>query len=167
MKRETVIIAALGILTLAGCNNNHRSQVRKFKQTAEKTNRSCPTRMNETITLDSTCYNEKDNSVSYFYSVTGELDNATYMNTHSAATAKYFQLRPLTENIYSKFNRIFVCQLWYLKIIPNHTSIFRTRRKSTNQTYYKYANHPLSMLHHLCIFKLVTHKSKKRNRYHL
>ena len=54
MKRETVIIAALGILTLAGCNNNHRSQVRKFKQTAEKTNRSCPTRMNETITLDST-----------------------------------------------------------------------------------------------------------------
>ena len=80
MKRETVIIAALGILTLAGCNNNHRSQVRKFKQTAEKTNRSCPTRMNETITLDSTRYNEKDNSVSYFYSVTGELDNATYMN---------------------------------------------------------------------------------------
>jgi len=85
MKRETVIIAALGILTLAGCNNNHRSQVRKFKQTAEKTNRSCPTRMNETITLDSTRYNEKDNSVSYFYSVTGELDNATYMNTHYAA----------------------------------------------------------------------------------
>ena len=86
MKRETVIIAALGILTLAGCNNNHRSQVRKFKQTAEKTNRSCPTRMNETITLDSTCYNEKDNSVSYFYSVTGELDNATYMNTGRKST---------------------------------------------------------------------------------
>ena len=91
MKRETVIIAALGILTLAGCNNNHRSQVRKFKQTAEKTNRSCPTRMNETITLDSTCYNEKDNSVSYFYSVTGELDNATYMNTHYAAFKQALQ----------------------------------------------------------------------------
>ena len=85
MKRETVIIAALGILTLAGCNNNHRSQVRKFKQTAEKTNRSCPTRMNET------CYNEKDNSVSYFYSVTGELDNATYMNTHYAAFKQALQ----------------------------------------------------------------------------
>ena len=91
MKRETVIIAALGILTLAGCNNNHRSQVRKFKQTAEKTNRSCPTRMNETITLDSTRYNEKDNSVSYFYSVTGELDNATYMNTHYAAFKQALQ----------------------------------------------------------------------------
>ncbi len=51
-----IIIAALGFLTLAGCNNNHHSQVRKFKQTAEKTNRSCPTRMNETITLDSTRY---------------------------------------------------------------------------------------------------------------
>lgn len=91
MKRETVIIAALGILTLAGCNNNHRSQVRKFKQTAEKTNRSCPTRMNETITLDSTRYNEKDNSVSYFYSVTGELNNATYMNTHYAAFKQALQ----------------------------------------------------------------------------
>ena len=57
-----IIIAALGFLTLAGCNNNHHSQVRKFKQTAEKTNRSCPTRMNETITLDSTRYDEKDNA---------------------------------------------------------------------------------------------------------
>lgn len=91
MKRETIIIAALGFLTLAGCNNNHHSQVRKFKQTAEKTNRSCPTRMNETITLDSTRYNEKDNAVSYFYSVTGELDNAIYMNTHYATFKQALQ----------------------------------------------------------------------------
>ena len=76
MKRETIIIAALGFLTLAGCNNNHHSQVRKFKQTAEKTNRSCPTRMNETITLDS---------------VTGELDNAIYMNTHYATFKQALQ----------------------------------------------------------------------------
>ena len=47
--------------------------------------------MNETITLDSTCYNEKDNSVSYFYSGTGELDNATYMNTHYAAFKQALQ----------------------------------------------------------------------------
>lgn len=91
MKRETIIIAALGFLTLAGCNNNHHSQVRKFKQTAEKTNRSCPTRMNETITLDSTRYDEKDNAVSYFYSVTGELDNAIYMNTHYATFKQALQ----------------------------------------------------------------------------
>ena len=58
MKRETVIIAALGILTLAGCNNNHRSQVRKFKQTADKSNRYCLSLLNETITLVITCYNE-------------------------------------------------------------------------------------------------------------
>ena len=86
-----IIIAALGFLTLAGCNNNHHSQVRKFKQTAEKTNRSCPTRMNETITLDSTRYDEKDNAVSYFYSVTGELDNAIYMNTHYATFKQALQ----------------------------------------------------------------------------
>ncbi len=86
-----ILIAALSIFALAGCENSHRSQIRKFKQTAEKTNRSCPTRMNETITLDSTCYNEKDNSVSYFYSVTGELDNATYMNTHYATFKQALQ----------------------------------------------------------------------------
>lgn len=38
--------------------------------------------MNEMIILDSICYNEKDNSVSYFYSVIGELDNVIYMNIY-------------------------------------------------------------------------------------
>lgn len=90
MKKGIVTIAFLGFLTLSGCHNN-RSQVRKFKQMAEKTNQSCPTRMSETVTLDSTTYNEKDNKVSYFYSVTGELDNLTYMNTHYATFKQALQ----------------------------------------------------------------------------
>lgn len=90
MKKGIVILAVLGVLSLAGCENN-RSQVRKFKQLAEKTNQSCPTRMNETITLDSTNYNEKNNTVSYFYSVTGELDSPTYMNTHYATFKQALQ----------------------------------------------------------------------------
>lgn len=85
MKRRTILIAVLGLLALTGCNDNrHRSQVRKFRQMAEKTNQSCPTRLNETVTLDSTRYDEKENTVSYFYSVTGELDNAAYMNSRYA-----------------------------------------------------------------------------------
>lgn len=83
MKKGLIIIAVSGLLALAGCNNNN-SQARKFKQMAEKTNKACPTRMSETITLDSTNYNEKKNMVSYFYSVTGELDNPTYMNNNYA-----------------------------------------------------------------------------------
>lgn len=81
MKKGLIIIVVSGLFALAGCHNNN-SQVRKFRQMAEKTNKACPTRMSETITLDSTNYNEKTNTVSYFYSVTGELDNPVYMNNH-------------------------------------------------------------------------------------
>lgn len=47
--------------------------------------------MTETITLDSTRYDEKTNTVSYFYSVTGELDNATYMDSHYATFKQALQ----------------------------------------------------------------------------
>lgn len=90
MKKGIVTIAVLGLFTLSGCHNN-RSQVRKFQQMAEKTNQSCPTRMNETITLDSTSYSERNNTVSYFYSVTGELDNPTYMNANYATFKQALQ----------------------------------------------------------------------------
>lgn len=83
MKKRFIIIAISGLFTLSGCHNSS-SQARKFKQMAEKVNKDCPTRMSETITLDSTNYNEKKNIVSYFYSVTGELDNPNYMNTNYA-----------------------------------------------------------------------------------
>lgn len=82
MRKKTVIVAVLGIFALVGCDNTHRSQLRKFKQMAEQTNKSCPIRMNETVTLDSTLYCEKHNEVRYYYSVKGELDDAVYMNTH-------------------------------------------------------------------------------------
>lgn len=90
MKKGLIIIAVSGLLALAGCNNSN-SQARKFKQMAEKTNKACPTRMSETITLDSTNYNEKKNMVSYFYSVTGELDNPTYMNNNYATFKQALQ----------------------------------------------------------------------------
>lgn len=90
MKKGLIIIAVSGLFALAGCNNSN-SQARKFKQMAEKTNKACPTRMSETITLDSTNYNEKKNMVSYFYSVTGELDNPTYMNNNYATFKQALQ----------------------------------------------------------------------------
>lgn len=90
MRKGIITITVLSIFTLAGCDNN-RSQIRKFKQIAEKTNQSCPTRMNETVTLDSTRYDEQTNTVSYFYNVTGELDNANYMDTHYATFKQALQ----------------------------------------------------------------------------
>ena len=91
MRKGIIITVALGFITLGGCDSQSRSQIRKFKQIAEKTNQSCPTRMNETITLDSTRYDEQTNTVSYFYNVTGELDSPTYMNTHYATFKQALQ----------------------------------------------------------------------------
>lgn len=90
MKKGLLIIAIAGVFAFYGCNN-HNSPARKFKQLAEKTNQSCPTRISETITLDSTSYNDKSNTVSYFYSVTGELDNPAYMKTNYAAFKQALQ----------------------------------------------------------------------------
>ena len=83
-------MAVSSLLALSACHNNN-SPARKFKQLAEKANKDCPTRMSETITLDSTSYNEKNNTVSYFYSVTGELDDPAYMNTNYTTFKKALQ----------------------------------------------------------------------------
>lgn len=83
------MIAIIGMVVLVGCNNN--SPAGKFKQMAERTNKTCPIRMNETVTLDSTSYVEKSNVLSYSYSVTGELDNPAYMSGHYAAFKQMLQ----------------------------------------------------------------------------
>lgn len=90
MKKGMIIIAVSGLLALSACHNSN-SPARRFKQMAEKANKECPTRMSETITLDSTNYNEKKNTVSYFYSVTGELDSPTFMNANYATFKQALQ----------------------------------------------------------------------------
>ena len=64
---------------------------RKFKETAERLNQTYPIRLNETITIDSTHYNEKDNTVSYYYTVTGELDDPQFMDNNYATYKKALQ----------------------------------------------------------------------------
>lgn len=80
MKKATIIIAAFGLITLSGCQSGRNRQAQKFSQMARSINQSCPQRMSETIRLDSTNYDEKNNVMSYFYSVSGELDDAAYMS---------------------------------------------------------------------------------------
>lgn len=80
MKKATIIIAAFGLITLSGCQSGRNRQAQKFSQMARSINQSCPQRMSETIRLDSTNYDEKNNVMSYFYSVSGELDDTAYMS---------------------------------------------------------------------------------------
>lgn len=89
MKKE-ILLSALLIATLAACTG--KGPARKFKETAERLNQTYPIRLNETITIDSTHYNEKDNTVSYYYTVTGEL-----MTLNSWIT-----IMPLTRKPYKK-----------------------------------------------------------------
>lgn len=67
----------------SGCTS--QSTADRFKETAAKLNKTYPIRLNETVTIDSTRYDEKENTVSYYYTVSGILDDPQYMKTHYAA----------------------------------------------------------------------------------
>ena len=88
MKKE-ILLSALLIATLAACTG--KGPARKFKETAERLNQTYPIRLNETITIDSTHYNKKDNTVSYYYTVTGELDDPQFMDNNYATYKKALQ----------------------------------------------------------------------------
>lgn len=75
------IVSAMALS--AGCTG--QSTAEQFKQTAAKLNKTYPVRLSETVTIDSTRYDEKENTVSYFYTVTGTPDDPRYMETHYAA----------------------------------------------------------------------------------
>ena len=90
MKKE-ILLSALLIATLAACTG--KGPARKFKETAERLNQTYPIRLNETITIDSTHYNEKDNTVSYYYTVTGELDDPQFMDNNYATYKKVLTTR--------------------------------------------------------------------------
>ncbi len=88
MKKE-IVLSALLIAALTACTS--KGPARKFKETAEKLNKSYPIRLNETVTIDSTHYDEQNNTVSYYYTVTGELDSPQFMNSNYATYKKALQ----------------------------------------------------------------------------
>ena len=59
--------------------------VRQFLRWAETTNQTCPQHLNETVTLDSTRYDETQNAVYYYYTANGVLDNPDYMQQNKAS----------------------------------------------------------------------------------
>lgn len=86
MRKRIQWTAVLGVLMLCAC-----SPARTFKQRAERENAACPLRLNETTVLDSVVYHQTDNVQLYYYSVSGELDNATYLQAHYAECQQVLQ----------------------------------------------------------------------------
>lgn len=80
MKTIWIKIACTAVLLSIGIGCQRKPvPVRQFLRLAEETNRNCPQRLNETITLDSTRYDEVQNAVFYYYTASGILDDPHYM----------------------------------------------------------------------------------------
>ncbi len=77
-----MLVAVAALMAVCWACGGTGSPARKIKRLAERTNRSCPLRINESITLDSTLYDEKAHALSYFYTVEGEADDSLYMEAH-------------------------------------------------------------------------------------
>ncbi len=86
MKKYPIITLLCALCLLAGCHRPH-----KFTRMAEEANKNCPMRLNETVTMDSTAYDEALNRVDYYYTVSGELDDAAYMRTNYDAFKQALQ----------------------------------------------------------------------------
>lgn len=82
MSKKVFFLILPLVAALISCGN--KDNTRKFQETANRLNKTYPIRLNETVTIDSTRYDEKTNTVSYFYTVSGELDNSNYMNSNYA-----------------------------------------------------------------------------------
>ena len=77
-KYTFIAMIALGILV--SCNDNYKE---KFQRIAELENQSCPRRLDKNTVMDSTKYDAMRNVVHYYYTLSGELDNAAYLKENA------------------------------------------------------------------------------------
>lgn len=76
-----IFSAMMALALLVGCNENYKD---KFQRIAEQENRTCPRRLDENTVMDSTKYDALRNVVHYYYTLSGRLDNATYLKENAA-----------------------------------------------------------------------------------
>lgn len=79
--KHTLCIALLTAFTLTGCQESYQE---KFLRIAEQENAACPRRLNETTVMDSTRYDADLNRVHYYYTLSGNLDDAAYLKENAA-----------------------------------------------------------------------------------
>ena len=79
MKKEYLFVMIVIVSALfASCNSNRRADI--LENNSKKINKTCPVRIDSLEVLDSTSYNRDSNTMTYFYSVSGSLDDSTFIN---------------------------------------------------------------------------------------
>lgn len=82
MKKRLGILWIGICIGLTGCqHNDYRA---KFQRIAEAENASCPRRLDKSTVMDSTRYDANQNTVHYYYTLSGELDDAIWMKENAA-----------------------------------------------------------------------------------
>lgn len=87
--KKKILFILLTACSLAACGP--KSHAEKLKESIKKQNKSYPIRLSETVTIDSTTYSEINNTLSYYYSVTGELDDSAFMDKNYASYKEALQ----------------------------------------------------------------------------
>ena len=72
---KKIILGACAVLfTLASCQ---QAKQKVFELAAEQVNKQCPITVDEMTRMDSTTYSGKDNTFTYFYTLSGQADDPT------------------------------------------------------------------------------------------
>lgn len=79
--KQTLCIALLTAFILTGCQESYQA---KFQRLAEQENAICPRRLNETTVMDSTRYDADLNRIHYYYTLSGDFDNAEHLKRNAA-----------------------------------------------------------------------------------
>lgn len=79
--KQTLCTALLTVFILTGCQESYQE---KFLRLAQQENATCPRKLNETTVLDSTRYDANLNRIHYFYTLSGELDDAEHLKKNAA-----------------------------------------------------------------------------------
>jgi light-regulated signal transduction histidine kinase (bacteriophytochrome) len=79
MKKKYLFIAILIISTLlTGCGKERKADI--LENNSKKINKLCPVRVDSLLILDSTFYNREKNSMTYFYTASGILDDSLLLH---------------------------------------------------------------------------------------
>ena len=72
---KKIILGACAVLfTLASCQ---QAKQKVFELASEQVNKQCPITVDEMTRMDSTTYSGKDNTFTYFYTLSGQADDPT------------------------------------------------------------------------------------------
>lgn len=78
MKKILLLIATVALI---GCQES--LEERCAREAKEYTKKNCPTQVTHEITLDSMTFDTKSHTIAYCYTVSGEIDDSTVINSNN------------------------------------------------------------------------------------